>query len=777
MQIVEPIGHHELVLVFLQLFLLLLVARGLGVLATRVNLPEVVGELLAGIIVGPSVLGVIAPGLFSAIFPLVAEQFHLLEIVSWVGLLMLLVLTGLETDLDLITARASEATLIAITGVVIPFVFGFGIGYVLPAQFLAAPDQRLVFSLFVATALSISSIPVIGKVLIDMDLVRRDIGQITLAAGMINDSLGWILLAVVAGLARSGVLNLGAAAETIIVLLLFLAVSFTLGRRLAKRILQFVDNAIGGDMSKITTLMILTFGLAALTQYLGIEAFLGAFVIGVLVGDVKRFDRQARHIFEVVTTGVFAPIFFAIAGLRVNAAALADSTVFLAAVAVLVVAIVGKFVGTYVGARAAGFSTWENISLGAGMNARGAVEIIVAIIGLSVGVLTSEMYTIIVTMAIVTSIMAPPLLRWTVPRIEMDEEERERLEREAQAEDSFVANIKRVLIPTRGNTDSLFAARLIGYMTRGEEIEVTNMYLARDSDTTAQSSTSGDFGRRIRELLPDGGRSGDASRLANPANEESVSDSDSDSDTSRAGDSRPTADADQCFGAMATQLSLGDSRDLRNIVREERTSATDTVLTEAEEGYDLLVLGSSERGARPNDPLFGTAVDDIIVNASCPVLVVDTHDQPGVLDQDDPVQRILLPTAGTEYNRHAAEVAFAMAQNRDALVEIVHYVEPPARASRFVEKQDVHSLIEFGEEIVDQTADRGRKMGVKVNTNVFVAEGEPEDEILELAEENGHDLIMMGSNLRPVSQRAFFGQRVEYIIKNASCPVGVLSSV
>ncbi|WP_254546322.1 cation:proton antiporter domain-containing protein [Halomarina pelagica] len=758
-QAVEPIDHHALLVLLVQLFLLLLVARGLGVLATKANLPSVVGELLAGIVVGPSVLGTVAPGAFEAIFPLAAEQFHLLEVVSWIGLLMLLVLTGLETDLDLIVARAKSATSVAVGGVAVPFAFGFGLAYVLPAEFLVSPDQRLVFSLFVATAMSISSIPVIAKVLMDMDLVRRDIGQITLASGMINDSLGWIMLSVVAGLARSGVVDLGSAAETILILLVFLGVSFTLGRRLSRRIVRFVDNAVGGDTAKITTLMVLALGVGSLTHYLGIEAVLGAFVVGILVGDVKRFDRSARHLFEVVTVGVFAPIFFATAGLRVNLAAMLDPTVFAVGTAALGVAIAGKFVGTYLGAAAAGLSRWEGISLGAGMNARGAMEIIIATIGLSLGVLTGEMYTIVVMVAIVTSIMAPPLLRWTVPRIEMDDEERE-----AERERNFVANLKRVLVPTRGSEDSQFAARLVGLMTRGEEIEVTNMYLARRGAAAADSRRSASGGWFAR-LLPDGGSPSASADVATAAD----------------GDPSPRDDPARCFEVMAERLALDDDNDLRNVVREETTGATETVLAEAERGYDLLVLGAAERGARPNDPLFGAAVDRIVVNAPCPVMVVDAHEDRttgryGV--DENPIQRILLPTAGMQYNRHAAEVAFAIARDRNAMVEIVHYVDPPRRNDRFVARrnQNVRSLIEFGEEIVDEAADRGRRTGVEVSTRVFVAREEPEEEMLRLIEEGGHDLVLMGSSIRPVSERAFFGHRVEYIIKNAPCPVAVLSS-
>lgn len=199
-----PLSEHQLLLLFAQLFILLVTARGLGEVAKRANLPSVLGELLAGIVIGPSLLGALAPGLFTALFPQVATQYHLIEAIAWIGLLMLLIVTGLETDLDLIVARAKPATYTAFFGIVIPFVMGFGLAYVLPGEFLAADNQRFVFSLFIGTALSISAIPVIAKVLIDMNVMSRDVGQITVASGMLNDTAGWILLAVVASLARAG---------------------------------------------------------------------------------------------------------------------------------------------------------------------------------------------------------------------------------------------------------------------------------------------------------------------------------------------------------------------------------------------------------------------------------------------------------------------------------------------------------------------------------------------------------------------------------------------
>ncbi|MGH2579181.1 MAG: cation:proton antiporter, partial [Actinomycetota bacterium] len=335
-----------------------------------------------------------------------------------------LVLTGIETDIGLIARKGRKALGISAGGIVVPFGMGVGLGFLLPGTFLASADQRVVFALFVGTALGLSAIPVIAKVLMEMNLVWRDIGQLTLAAGMVDDVTGWILLGVVTGLAQSGEVNMLVVAQAIGSVLLILALSLTVGKRLVSGGLRLVDNHIGGEQAKITFVMVLAVILAAGTHLLHLEAALGAFVAGVLVGQVKRFDASTRRTFENMTLGVFAPVFFAEAGLRVDLTSILRADVLPFAALVMAVAIAGKFVGAFVGAKLNGLGRWEALSIGAGMNARGAIEIIVATIGLNLGILTPEMYAIILTVAVATSLMAPSLLRWTLRRVEMSEEER-----------------------------------------------------------------------------------------------------------------------------------------------------------------------------------------------------------------------------------------------------------------------------------------------------------------------------------------------------------------
>ena len=747
--VIEPLGHDALMLLLLQLALLLIVARLLGELARRVGLPSVVGELLAGVVLGPSLLGAAAPGAFEWLFPAEAEQRHLLEVVSWLGVIMLLILTGLETDVGLILRKGRSAAIISLGGILVPFATGFGMAQLLPEQFVAAPDQRLVFSLFIGTAMSISAIPVIAKVLVEMRVIRRDIGQITLAAGMIDDTIGWILLSLVAALARGGDVTFATVGGSLLSVIAFLGVSFTLGRKVVQFVIRRVDNATPGDAGMLTALIALALLFATVTQALGLEAVLGAFVVGILVGQVKRFDHHLRHLFEVVAIGVFAPIFFAASGLRVDLRALLDPTVLAVGMLVLGIAIFGKFAGAYLGARLGRLGHWEGLSLGAGMNARGAMEIIVATIGLTLGVLTEEMYTIILMVAIVTSLMAPPLLRWTLAKIPMSDEERDRLAREARSKTSFLGNLTRVLMPTRGGVNDQLAARLLGRMVDGHEIEVTTMYVGEEVVVHGQ-----------RDEVEEGGSGISIDADTDPAPRAPVK-------VRSAG-----VQAQERLGRVEEKLTEDSDADLRRLVRVDDPLTPQTILAEAARDYDLVVLGAEERPNRKaDDPLFTPIADQVISEAPCPVLIVSSR---GGADPDREIgetqlRRVLLPVAGAAPgDLRAAEVAFAIA-GPDAIVDVVHVISnPQLRVS--AREPDLGTARQLGRDIVGKVAEIGSEMGARVRTQVIVGD-HAEATIVELSEQYETDVVVLNGHIRPVRRRAFLGHRADHVLRYAPCPV------
>lgn len=732
--LIEPLGHHELLLVLVQLSLLLLVARGLGEFMRRINLPPVVGELLAGVVLGPSLFGWIFPSLQAHIFPKSQTQSDLLSVVSWLGVLFLLIVTGLETDLNLIIRKGKTALLISLGGIVVPFTTGFGLGWLLPESFLANPSGRLVFSLFIATAMSISAVPVIAKVLMDLKLIRRDIGQITLAAGMTDDTIGWILLSVVSGLAQSGTFNFGTVLTSVGSAVLFLGVAFTVGRTVIDQVLRWVDDYIGGATASLSTLLILSLGAAALTHNLGLEAALGAFVLGILAGQSRRFSREAGHTLEIVTAGFLAPIFFAAAGLKVNLLQVLVPQTLMIGLLVLAVACVGKFTGAYLGSRIGGLSHWEGLAMGSGMNARGAMEIIVATIGLSLGVLNQQMYSIIVMVAIVTSLMAPPLLRWTLSKVEMGEEEAQRLQQEEQASHSFIKNIHRVLMPTRGGANVQLAAQLVSHMAHQNDMEVTALFAVSDKKPKRQAANTANIKDRASE---------------------------------------------EAIASVVEEMELPGDMTLQTKVESGRNKA-EVILKEASRGYDLIVLGATEQ-KRPNGALFNLLVDRVVQEAPCATMVVKSRQEPLPKGEPSPIayqaiRHILVPTVGNEYSKKAVEVASTIAAQTGALVTLVHVINlRQVEYILFDAQQTLKPFTDIAQQIVEQQAEIGRSLGASVKTCVLKGTS-PQREILTFARSEHVDLIVLGSNIRMITGRVFFGHLVDAILNRATCPVAVVSS-
>ncbi|KTG09114.1 hypothetical protein AUR64_15060 [Haloprofundus marisrubri] len=406
---IAPLEGAVLLTLFVQLFVILSVALLLGRLARMVGMPAVVGELLTGVVLGPSLLGLVAPGVFGALFPATPEQFHLLEAISWLGVVFLLLTTGLEMDIDRLRRRAGSAALVSTTGVAVPFALGLGVAWVLPGFLVVDADDRLALGLFLATAMSISAIPVIARILVETGLAARPVGQVMLASATLTDTAGWLLLSLVVGFAQFGQFDVDAAGLSLLALAAFTAFAFTLGRRGTTALLRRVGTADGGVRGQVALVAAFALGSGALTAAFGFEATLGALLAGVAVGR-DALDVEARRVLEDVSLGVFAPLFFGTAGLRVDLTLLANPAVALAGVALLLVATVGKLVGVSGGALVAGFDRRDALAMGVGLNARGALEIVVASIGLAIGLLTPALYTIIVLVAIATSILAAALL-------------------------------------------------------------------------------------------------------------------------------------------------------------------------------------------------------------------------------------------------------------------------------------------------------------------------------------------------------------------------------
>lgn len=710
-------SHHEVLVLLVQMAVLLFTARLMGEIAQRLKQPTVVGELLAGILLGPSVLSGLSPTLGEWIVPHTPVQGYLLETISLLGAMFLMLITGLETDISLIRRQARTAIGVSLGGITVTFATGFVLGQLLPDDLLADPEKRLVFALFVATAMSISAIPVIAKVLFDMGLLRRDIGQTIIASGMSDDTIGWIMLSIVAGLAAGEAITIGSVAQSVVSVLAFMVLSFTAGRWFVGRVLRLVQSEIKVRERILSLVIVLTLTWGAITQALNLEAVLGAFVMGILFSMTRALPSDVIHTLEKVAFGIFAPIFFAVAGLKVNISGLLQPRLLVITLIVIAVATLGKIAGTYLGARLIGRRDhWTALAFGAGLNARGAMEIIIATIGLSLGILSQDMFSIIVVMAMATSLMAPTMLRWVLRHIKPEEAELARLRQEELAHGSLLATVRRVLLPVRvrpvndSGAAQRIESRLLERLNARSRVSVTLMSVGK----------------------PDG-----------------------------------RADAQKYLDKLGG-LFGGESVTKKNVSGD---NIGGLILDEAQKDYDLMVLGASENG-KSTEVLFSPIVDFLMRSSPCPTLLV----QGGAVGADWTPRRIVVASNGSAASRRAAEIAFAVASERTDEVMIVQVVERTMADYQLDSEQKIFERhMQTAQRSVDALRELGQLTGVQTTAEVRPGR-EPEKIILTVAKDWGADLIVLGTSISIGTDRLYLGPRVERILANAPCPVVVINA-
>jgi Kef-type K+ transport system membrane component KefB len=415
----EPVPEIVLARFLLQLVVILGVARGLGEWLRRLGQPPVVGELAAGILLGPTVLGRLWPEAQAWLFPAGVQQ-NLLDTVAFLGLIFLLLLSGIEMDTRVLRALGKSAALIAVAAFVVPFALGGWAGWTAPEQFIGAKASRWLLLLFLGTALGITALPVIAKILLDLGAVKRNVGVAIMGAAMAQDLVGWTLLFVIVKLAQSGgiqalpLLQVGATVG------LFLWAAYRLGRPVLRFILSVVDERMKLEYANLTTIVLFTFFYAAVTQAIGIHAVFGAFLAGVTVARAPGLRPQTRETVREFSLAVFTPIFFCTVGLQVDLLAVTHWGFFLW---LLVLAAAGKIVGALIGGGMGGRPWLESLAIGVGMNARGAMELVLGVVGYTQGLISRELFSIIVLIAVTTSIMTPPLLRLCLQRLPPTPEE------------------------------------------------------------------------------------------------------------------------------------------------------------------------------------------------------------------------------------------------------------------------------------------------------------------------------------------------------------------
>lgn len=392
--------------------ILLTSAKACGMLARRFRQPAVVGEIAAGILLGPTLLGRFAPEIHQTLFPMAGDRAMLLDGLNEIGVVVFLFMAGAEIDVAGVSRRAGHAIVVAAGGMIVPMAIGAGLAWFVPETLGWEGDQpRWLFALFLGTALCISALPVIAKTLLDLGVYRSDLGMTVMAAAVLNDVAGWILFAFILG----NLPTAGAppnALDGLLVMGLALAL-WAAGRPLVHYLLSFVHRRTRNPASALAVMMPMVFGGAAASAYFGMHAMFGAFLVGATAAGSPHFREQTRGAMQDFVSVLFAPLFFASIGLRADFFADFDPGL---VVLLFTIACFGKIVGCGVSARLAGIASREAWAIGFAMNARGAMEIVLALAAREAGLIGPTTFVGLVVMAVATSMLSGPMIGRLFPK-------------------------------------------------------------------------------------------------------------------------------------------------------------------------------------------------------------------------------------------------------------------------------------------------------------------------------------------------------------------------
>ncbi|MCW5694438.1 MAG: cation:proton antiporter [Pseudolabrys sp.] len=704
-------GPSEVIFIA-QLAALMLTGRLLGEAMLRIGQPAVMGQLIAGLLLGPSFFGLLAPDWQHLIFPRTPEQKAMIDGISQAGILLLLLLTGMETDLQLVRKTGRASVYASLMGIVVPFGCGVALGYFMPADMLPHPDHRLITSLFLGTALSIASVKIVAMVVREMNFMRRTVGQVILASAIIDDSVGWIIVSIIFSLALHGEVDALSIAQSVVGTFVFMVVSLTIGRRLVFYAIRFANDVLVSEYAVITAILVIMSVMALTTHLIGVHSVLGAFVAGILVGEspilTKHIDEQLRGLI----TAFFAPVFFGLAGLSADLTILANPEILWSTIGLILIASIGKFGGAFVGAELGGLTKREGFALACGMNARGSTEVIIASVGLSMGALTQNLFTMIVAMAVITTMAMPPTLRWALSRIPMSKDEKQRLDREELEEKGFLPNLERLLLAVDDSTNGTFASRIAGIIAATREMPTTVMHI-----------TDGNV---------------DDKKVVK-------------AETAKAKDAASTVIevAERAEHTKAAEDQTKLEIEVETLVQQPSTEA---VAEEAEKGYGAMIVGLDKMIARKNQ--FHDDVANLAAGFEGPLIIADGRDE----HRKHPLHgtiSILVPVNGTEVSRRAAEVAIAIARANRAPVTALYVAPGNKGRSRRNEEAILKEIVALGETYAVDI-----RSAVRASDAADVA-------IVKEAARRKHNLIIMGTARRP-GEKLNFGDTAAALLEKSS---------
>ncbi|EXZ82161.1 sodium/hydrogen exchanger family protein [Bacteroides fragilis str. B1 (UDC16-1)] len=411
--------HHPLSILLIQIIAVLLMVRLFGFLFKHIGQPGVIGEIVAGIVLGPSVLGYFFPDVFQALFP--PESLTNLELLSQVGLVLFMFVIGMELDFSVLKNKINETLVISHAGILVPFFLGIVASYWIYEEYAAAQTAFLPFALFIGISMSITAFPVLARIIQERNMTKTSLGTLAIASAANDDVTAWCLLAVVIAIAKAG--TFASALYAIGLTALYIIIMFMVVRPFLKKVGEVYANQEVINKTFVALILLILIISSTLTEIIGIHALFGAFMAGGVMPPSIGFRKVMMEKVEDIALVFFLPLFFAFTGLRTEIGLINSPALWGVCLLLITVAVAGKLGGCAVAARLVGESWKDSFTIGTLMNTRGLMELVALNIGYEMGVLPPSIFVILVIMALVTTFMTTPLLH-LVERIFARREER-----------------------------------------------------------------------------------------------------------------------------------------------------------------------------------------------------------------------------------------------------------------------------------------------------------------------------------------------------------------
>ncbi len=699
------LSEQELLLGLLAIAFILVVGRGSAEIARRFGQAEVLGELLGGFVIGPSVLGALLPSLYRTLF-LSEGVSKALSLFSWVGAILVLLIAGLEVDLKLVRQLAKPGGYTAAFAIVA----SIATGTIFARSMLAATPLS---GFFLGIVLSVTGVSVIAKILIERDSLRRAYGQVILAAGVASEVLVWPLISVVAS-SRSGNSFVAGTQSIGFVVLFFLFMRFV-GRRFtfwAMRRTADLTQVVAGQLSLV---LILVFASAGITLSLGLHPLLGAFTFGLLLSQAPRTTMPLKESIQALAVGLFAPIFFVLAGMRVDIFKLRSPSSIGILLALFAVSTLIKSGSGAIGARLGRLGWWESLLVGFGVNLKGGTDVIVAILGVELGLLSTETYTMYAVVAILTVLVSPTLVAVLEKKVRPSQDEMQRLNREEARRRAYLPDIERVLVPMSPDLFPAIAAAVVETIAQAKQIE------GEIFDITQLTATE-------------------------------------------KGDTEPAQPA----ATLRAEESLDQASELEYIeVTKELITKSDSLSAILESGKKHNLIAIAARPPTHSAVLsFGELQDQIISQAESDVLIVVRDPQASL------IQRILVPVNGHEHSMSAADLAAYLAVAHKA--ELVLFTVVHSKLDSVFWRERKHrDLLASGYRLLREVAFRIERLGVKAIERVQLGEDAAE-EILKEINRSPYQLMVLGTVDRSTQEGLQLGRSIQSLLTRSEIPAVVL---